>query len=61
MSACTKSVRLSIRHVCLPAETVTVVCELTETSRISGQMNSRLMGRPNIGVHIFIYLISGAV
>lgn len=61
MCACKKYVRLSIRGVCLPTETVTSVCDLTETSRVDGQMNSRLMGGPNIGVHIFIYLINGAV
>jgi hypothetical protein len=42
-------------------KSVTSVRDLTETSRVDGQMNSRLMGRPNIGVHIFIYLINEAV
>jgi hypothetical protein len=37
-----------------------VARELTETSRIDGQMNSRLMRRLNIGVHIFMYVMNGA-
>jgi hypothetical protein len=61
MSAYKKSVCLSIRGVCLSAGTVTSLCDLTETSMVDSQMNSRLMIRPYIAVQIFIYLISGAV
>jgi hypothetical protein len=52
MSACKKSVLLSIRGVCLPTETVTSLCDLTEISRIDRQMKGRLMGSPNIEVHL---------
>lgn len=53
------SVCRSATFVCL--HRLSIISVIWQKSRIDGQMTIRLMGRQNIGVHIFIYLISGAV